>query len=252
MKIEFPKININNEPKIDVSQKVSEQIKERGVKITKRWVFWAKKLGLGSGLVLTVVVLIFILNLILYWFQSRGLITYFNFGLPALTFILKKLPFAYFTVAIVLLLIINFIINKTNLIYKKYYHLLLIIIWLVIIGGGFFLFYTDINNYFEQQVALSEKKIFILSEIYQGNVPCLPQDKNGVVGKVININNDTLTLQTLNNQKTIKVVGQSNLFTSIKKGQLIVAIGIGGETFFVANKIQVVTSEMLNYCIGQY
>jgi len=252
MKIEFPKINIIHEPRIDISKKVLAQIKKRRVKITERWVWWAKKLGLGSGLVLTALILIILINLILYWVQSHGLINYLSFGLPALTFILKKLPFIYFAIALVSLIIINFFINKTSLIYKKYYRLIIILIWLVIIGGGFFLFYTDINNYFEQEVALSEKKIFLLSEIYQGNVPCLPQDKNGVVGKVIEINNDNLTLQTLDNQKTIKVVGQSHLFTSIKKGQLIVAIGTGGETFFVVDKIKVVTPEMLNYCFGQY
>lgn len=244
-----PKTNL---PPIDVSDSVVNKIKTEKIKMTERWVFWAKKLGLGSGLALTALVLIILINLILYWIQSKGLINYLSFGWPALTFILKKLPFIYFTIALFLLVIINFFINKTSLIYKKYYRLILIIIWVVIIGGGLFLFYTNINNYFEQQVALSEKKIFLLSEIYQGNLPCLTQDKDGLVGKVIDINNDNLTVQTLDNQKTIKVVGQNFLFTSIKKGQLIVAIGTGGETFFVANKIKVVTPEMLDYCFGQY
>lgn len=237
---------------LDLSKTVLEKIKNDKIRMTERWKFLAKKLGLGGGLALTALVLIILINLILYWIQSKGLIYYLGFDLPAFTFILKRLPFIYFAIALILLLIINFFINKTSLIYKKYYRIILIIIWVVIIGGGFFLFYTNINNYFEQQVALSEKKIFLLSKIYQGNLPCLSQDKDGLVGKVIEINNDSLTLQTLDNQQTIKVVGQHQLFISIKKGQIIAAIGTGGETFFVADKIKVITPEIINSCLGQY
>lgn len=249
-KSEKPFQNVAN--KIDVSQKVLEQIKSRKVKITERWVWWSKKLGLGSGLIFTALILIILTNLILYWAQSHGLISHLGLGWPALTFILKKLPFIYFAIALVVFIIINFIINKTGLIYKKYYRLIIILIWLLIIGSGFFLFYTDLNSYFEKQVALSEKKIFLLSKIYGGNIPCLPNDKNGVIGKIIELNNDNLTLQTLDNQKTINVVGQRQLFTFLNKGQLIIAIGTGSETLLVADKIKEVTPEMIDYCFNQY
>lgn len=241
----------NTHRSIDVSGSVLDKIKKQKIKMTERWVFWAKKLGLGSGLTLTIIILIIIINLILYFFQSRGLILYLNFGLPAVALILKNLPFAYFAIAIILLVIINLIIKKTNIIYKKYYRLILIIIWGIIIGSGLFLFFTGLNDYFEKQAALSQKKIFLLSEIYKGEVPCLPADKAAVVGKVIEKGQSSIIIQTMDNQKKVTITGPKEIFIDIPLGRVVAAVGTGGETLFVANKIKVVTLEMMEGCLNQ-
>lgn len=241
----------NNQPKIDVSQKVLEKIKKQKIKITDRWVFWAKKLGLNSGLILTSVVLIIIINLILYYLQQNGLVIYLSFGLPALSLVLKNLPFGFIVLAIMLLLIINYLLKKTEFIYKKYFRTLILIVFLVIIIGGIFMFYSGINQTLARKVAESDKKIFILSEIYKGQIPCLLPDRNGIVGKVIEKNINNLTIQTLDHQKEIIMTGKDNLFDNIYLGQVIGAIGTGGENIFVADKIRAVTPEMINQCLNQ-
>jgi len=238
--------------KIDISQKILDKIDQRKIKITDRWVFWAKKLGFGSGLALTAVVLIFLINLILYYLQQTGSVIYLSFGLPSLALVLKNLPFNYIILAIILIVIIRLILRRTNLIYQKFYYLIMVVIAIVLIGAGIFLFYSGINNVLANKVAESDKKIFILSEIYQGQLPCFPPDRNGIVGKVIKKNINNVTIQTLDGQKEIIVTGPPNIFDNVYLGQIIGAIGTGGENIFVADKLKTLTPDLIKQCLTNY
>jgi hypothetical protein len=243
--------NANKQLNIDVSQKVLGEIKKRKVKITDRWVFWAKKLGLGSGLVLANLIIIIIINLLFYYLQKNGGLNYLSFGLPAVGLILNNLPFGIIFIGIVLFILNKYLLNKTDLIYQKYYRTIVVLLILITFAAGLFLYFSGINKTMEKLVAKSQNNIFLLSEIYQGQIPCLPADRGGIIGKVIERKEKTMTIQTLDQKKTVLISAPTENLSGFKIGENIVAIGTGGDSIFVANKVRAVTPEMIKQCFNQ-
>ncbi len=84
-----------------------------------RWVYVAKKIGLKSGLALTLVVLVFLVNIFFFYIKINDLIPLLHEGGRTWQEILHSLPYDLIIIILVFALFLNFIIKKFDFSYKK-------------------------------------------------------------------------------------------------------------------------------------
>lgn len=221
--------------KDNLAKKVSERIEKEHIKIRSKYTVAAQKLGLGSALVLTIILAIIAINLFLYWLDVTNNLGVLSLGNRGLLAFLESFPYIPFIGAIVLIVIASFILKKFDISYRAP---LLVAVGLLIalpILGGLGVRYSGINERIEAGVERGE--FAPLKPVYGLHAPVAR--KHTLVGTVNNTNNNILNVQV--GPKTIDVqvddeqeVVFSNFF---KPGDWIRAIGILTNNTFYADVI---------------
>jgi len=127
-------------------KKVIEKIESGEVKIKSRWFFLARKLGLQSGLALSVILLIIIVNAFFYYIKTNNLLSELHYGPSLWQEVLHFFPYDLVLIGVILILIINFLVRKFEFHYWKPFIIMFLLSALLIIILASILLVFDFNE----------------------------------------------------------------------------------------------------------
>lgn len=122
------------------------QIKSGKLDMRSRWLYVAKKVGLRSGLALSLVVLAFLFNIFFYYIKANNLLLSLHSGASTWQEVLHSLPYDLILFILLSIFCLNCIIKKFDFSYKKPFTLVSaffigVAIWIAII-----LFASNFNS----------------------------------------------------------------------------------------------------------
>ena len=186
--------------KNDLSAVIMEKIEKEGIKIRSKYLVLAEKLGLGSSLVLSIIISALFVNLILYWLKSSQNLDFLSFGSLGFLAFLESFPYLWLVAVVVFLIIASLILKKYDISYQKpYTWLVLTILFLAFMVGGV-VAVSGINEKLAQQV--SKGRFFPLKPFYQKGYGL--KKKNGIVGKIIKVEKSSLLVDVAG--QSVKVI----------------------------------------------
>ena len=94
-----------------IKNELMKKIKKDEIKMTSRWVCIAQKIGLKSGLALTILVIAFLVNAFLYYIKSNELLLSLHYGDTVWQKLLHSLPYDLILIIAAFVVILNFIFN---------------------------------------------------------------------------------------------------------------------------------------------
>lgn len=224
-----------------IQNEVMGQIKSGKVQLRSKYVFLAEKLGLGSAFVLTVLLAVLFFNLALFYLRASDNIAYLSFGSQGFLAFLESFPYLLVIVLVLLVFVAGWLIKKSELSYKKPFgYLALGLVGLVVIGG-IVLAFTNVAETIEQQTFESEVGGFLFKPFL---MHALEARHRGVVGRVIEIGNGYLTIQTPRALEKIIITADSVLPSqSLSEGVFVMAVGSRDDGNFTATKLQLINPE---------
>lgn len=212
------------------------EIKNKGIKIRSKYIFWAEKLGFGSGLVLSVFLSILLVNLILFYVSSLGYFEYLRFGRYGILAFLEALPYIWILGFIAFFVLAVIIFKKYDISYKKPFVYMMIILFVLIVMSGSLLAASSVNKKIDRVVMMSRVNHAIFDGFYSGD---MRGQKFGVMGLVLDNKGDILVVQTPHGVKLIKISDNSRLgVEAFKAGDIIVSAGRNANGEFEAVKIK--------------
>jgi hypothetical protein len=166
----------------DVKSKVMGEIRKKKIRMTCHAAILAKKLGLESAMLGSLIFGALLISVFFYFFKKTKLIKFVNLGVPGLKVLLTTIPYDYIVLFIVSIILAVYLANKLDLSYEnKVSGNILAIFFLMasIILGVFFI----LAGFHETVKGWSKNKI--------------PRD-NAVWGKVLEISPKEVTIQDEN------------------------------------------------------
>jgi len=236
--------NKSNNNLQELENKVMSEIKSGRVKLRSKYVFLAAKLGLNSALVLTIILAILFFNLVLFYVRATDNLKYLSFGADGLLAFLESFPYLLVISFILFLFFAGYLITKTNWSYKKPFRYFAVILIAFVLIIGSVVAYTDVSEHIEEQAFGNRLPgIFLKPFIGRG----LESRGRGIAGKIYEIDNDYLILETPLGFEKISLLelrcpdtSQSiNCQDQFEIGRFIIAIGKRTDSIFMANKIQI-------------
>lgn len=211
---------------INLSEKISKTIKEKGVKIRSRFSVLAERLGLESAAVFLVLVSILVIGLIGYALIQSGALEFTDFGFRGIGVILVNFPYELLIIAVLLIVIIAFILKRFDFSYKKNYSLIIA----VIVGGVvlFGLTTAALNIPGKIHDFVQNKNIPLVSPFFRERMGYNLKHEGAQIGEIIKIKKDSLIIKTPDNLE-IEVLYDENTFTpqdiEFEVGQKIAVLG---------------------------
>lgn len=150
----------------DIEKEIMSQIKKDEIKIKSRWVFIARKLGLQSGLALTVVVLIFLINAFFYYIKTNEILLPLHYGPAVWQKFLHSLPYDLILLIIIFLVFLNYIIKKFDFSYKKSFMLILTVLIIFTIVWASILFSSNFNNLLRSKLEREAVYVPFITDFY--------------------------------------------------------------------------------------
>ncbi len=142
------------------------QIKEDKITMRARWLFLAKKIGLQSGLALTILVLVFLINAFFFYIKSNNILPGLHFGSALWQKILHSLPYDLILIIVILLLILNYAIKKFDFSYKRPFAVIFTTLILFIILWASLLSASNLNHTLRGHFIRTDIHIPYLSDFY--------------------------------------------------------------------------------------
>ena len=183
---------MNDDKKINISDKVIKQIKDDDVKMRSKWIFVAEKLGMESGVLLSILIGIIMLSFVLYVVEKNGAFEFTEFGFGGWLVVFDNIPYDLVIIAIVFFIIANYIIRQFDFSYRKHFYLIScgVIFFIMIAGLG--LMWSGVSHSMFDKISGAK----ILSKVYENKITNVPSGEKAVVGKVVKISPNSLLLQT--------------------------------------------------------
>ena len=195
-------------------QPVMDQIKKGNIKIKSRLNILAEKLGLGSGVALITLLLVFVFSGIAYWFRTNQDLVVFSGPGYRLRLFLTTFPYLWLAMFVVFFTFLSYLLKKYDFSYKKPF----IFITALVIG---LIALLSIISYQHPLMANYYKKIT------RAKYTPKKEQLGFVVGEVIEVTNNGYFINTPNNQQfTVKYDPETILPSEpINTGDFVRAIG---------------------------
>lgn len=150
----------------NTKNKIMGKITDNSIKMKKRWIFIARKIGLQSGLVLTLIISIFFLNAFFFYIKSNNLLLPLHFGISVWQKFLHSLPYDLILIIIVLFALLNYIIRKFDFSYRISIATMISIFIIFIVFSAFMIFTSDFNILIRGRLQNSDMHIPYISDFY--------------------------------------------------------------------------------------
>lgn len=224
----------------NLENKIMARIKSGQVSLRSRYVFMAEKLSLGSAVVLSLLLAVLLAALVLYYFKTSDNLIYLSFGSRGLMAFLESFPYLTVAVTVILVLAAGYLVKRAEFSYRwPFKYLALGLVGFVILSGVA-LGAVGVGEKIEQESLRAgwAGGLFrpLLAPPYEG--------RRGLVGRVTEIGNDYLLVQTPRRVMRIDLSNlQATLPETIQEGIMVVAIGDRQEDSFAAKEIRLATPE---------
>jgi len=147
------------------------QIKSGRLDMRARWIYVAQKIGLRSGMALTSLILVFLLNIFFFYIQTNNLLPFLHEGANTWQEILHSLPYDLVIIILTLILILNFIVKKFDFSYKKPFKIMFSFVIGIVILGAIMLFISNFNFTVRNSLNRGGYYVPYLSHFYMERCP---------------------------------------------------------------------------------
>ncbi len=222
-------------PDEKLENSIMGKIKTGQVKIRSKYVFLAEKLGLGTAFALSSLLAILFFNLILFYLKETDNLKYLSFGRFGIFAFLESFPYLLVIAFIFLIVLVGYLMTKSDVSYKKPFGYLAVGMIAVIMIFGGILTYTNLGQNIQRQAMTGNVSARMFFS------PLTEARENGVAGVVYEKGDDYLVVQT---PQGLRKIGTSSIedMPVVEKGQFVIAVGEGGKNF-VAKKIRLFNKE---------
>jgi len=233
---------MENEEK-NIEQKVMAEINSGKVKLRSKYFFWMEKLGVGGIFALVFFLAIVFFSLILFYLRATDNWWYLSFGSRGLGAFLESFPYLLVIVFIGLILIAGTILKVSNVWYKKsFVYLGFILLGIILFVGTVFAVVGGAERI--------EGQAFNRPGIGRAFRPFLNgglDDRGrGIAGRVIEIGNNYLVIQTPHATRKVELNGAGEAIKDkLSVGEFIVAIGEKEGDAFKLKDIQIIDERMM-------
>jgi|GEM_PF-1447458 len=230
----------NKNKQINISDKVLDKIEQEDVKMRSKWFFIAEKLGLESGLLLSILVIIILLCFTLYIMDQKGAFEFTEFGPRGWPLIFANIPFELIILAVVFFIVSSFLIKQFDFSYRKPFYLISCGVLLLIGTIGAVLTWTGASHSMFKKVVDSK----MVKNYYENKTNIPPENDKAIIGRVVGYDNKSIYLVTTNN-RIIKI--NFNKEPQVAQGQVIKIIGKKNGEMFQAEIIRVIKPNNKRY-----
>ncbi len=150
----------------NIKEKIVSQIKKDEIKMKSRWLFVAQKIGLKSGLALTFILLIFLLNAFFYYIKSNNLLMWLHFGPATWQKLLHSLPYDLILIILAFSLFLNYLYKKFDFSYQRSLSLIVVTFFIIIVLGAIILFSTNFNVFLSHRLERYSIDVPFLTDFY--------------------------------------------------------------------------------------
>ncbi len=215
---------MNQDKKIHLEAKIMKKIKNEKIGFRSKYIFLARKLGLGGGLTLSLILAILFLNLTFFTLKASGNLEFLSFGKIGISVFLESFPYHWLLIGLIFFIITSIILSRYDISYKKPFKKLLSLLFLLIFAVSVVLTISGINEIVEEKVV--QGKIPLMRPFY-GKMKGIW--KNGLVGEIIEIQSHRLLVETREKKKVFIELTEDNLSllveSNFKVGDRIRAVG---------------------------
>lgn len=221
----------------NLENKIMSEITSGKVKIRSRFVVLTEKFGLGSAVILTLLLAALTFTVILFYLVSADSLAYLEFGNPGVWAFLESFPFPLVITMILLIFLAGRLLVMTGRVYKYSYGVVAVALLLVIFVTGLGLAATNVAE------KISDRQM--LAPFMH---PRLGEHGRGVAGKVIMIGENIIVIRTP--RSSVPVNTEELHWRTEDQPQLgvfILAVGKWQGPEFVATQIKMVKPEELRF-----
>lgn len=239
--------------KIDVSQKVIEKIRTSQVKMKSRLVFVLERLSIKSVFGLLLIIATLIISLMIFLIQQQSSSQLLGLGSKATSSFLSDLPWSWFFIAIIFILLATVILRKFTLAYRQTLKQSFISLAIIVILISSLLSLTG----FHQGLAAkaSELDISLLKSVYRRALTCDFDQEHLLIGKVISLDKEKRTVEVItvgHQPMTIQLFSDTKIIARPEVGEIIGAIGYKEGNIFYAQGVREITLLALkNRCLAE-
>lgn len=213
------------------------------VKLRSKYIFLAEKFGLGSAIILTILLAVLFFNLVLFYLRESDNLGYLSFGSRGLFAFLESFPYLLIVGLILLVLLAGFIMKKSGMNYKKPFGYLALALTIFIVLAGMVLAYTNIAQRIERESRGSHTVGRFFKPFFgQGS----GERQLGIAGRIVEIAGLNIVIQTPRDTQLIDLsLDTKDSPDDLEVGMFIMAVGVRTPEIFKAERIRVVDlSEM--------
>jgi len=226
---------MNQERKVHLETKVMKKIKDEKINFRSRYIFLAKKLGLGGGLTLSLILAALFLNLAFFSMRVSGSLEFLSFGRIGILAFLESFPYHWILIGLAFFTIASAILSRYDLSYKKPFKLILSVLIVLILIAGIALAISGLNEAMEEKVA--QGKVPLLQSFYRRREIW----KNGLVGTAMEIKKDGIVIETSEKKRVFIELTEDTLLPDgpdFKIGDRIRAVGEWSKENFQAHALR--------------
>ena len=175
----------NNMEEQDIKKNVLEKITKEEVKMTPRFHFVLKLVGLFALLILTLVVSSLLVSYILFTLKVSGHLFLLGLGMKGLQAFLLLFPWIYLIVDCILLVILDWLLKRFSFVYHSPVVYLTLATLAVILVFGFIINYTSFHGNLQKNAHNNQLPVF--RNFYQ-NLTDEHREQGVFIGTVLDIN----------------------------------------------------------------
>lgn len=225
----------------EIEKKIMTEIESGRVRLKSKYIFWAEKIGLRSAFVVTILSAILFFNLVLFYLKSSDNLAYLSFGNSGVFAFLESFPYLLVVAFIIFILLAGTIIVKSDFAYKSPFGFLALAIVAMVIVCGIVLTYTGVAEKIEQEAFGSRPGGFLFKPFLSRG---LEARHGGIVGRIMEIGNSYIIIQTPRASEKIILTNESSLpIEPLSEGIFIVALGSRDDGDFTVSKLRIINPE---------
>lgn len=197
---------MSRERKVNLEEKILRRIKEDNITLRSRYVFIAKKLGLGGGFVLSLILAVLFFNIAFFSLRNSGNLEFLSFGQLGLLAFLESLPYEWVIVAVLFFVGAGVLLSRYDIAYKKPFKILVAILVVLVLAGATILTISEVNEKLEEEAVEGRNPVLGLFYGRRKGVW-----RHGLIGEIIHIQGETLTIRTPENKQiTVEMVEEES------------------------------------------
>ena len=228
---------MSQDKKIDLKAKVMRKIRDGRVNFRSRYIFLAKKLGLGGGLTLSLILAALFVNLTFFGVKATGSLEFLSFGKKGILAFLESFPYHWILIGLAFFVFASIVLSRYDISYKKPFKRILAILLLLVFIAGAVISLSGVNEAIEDRVNQGH---FRFLRSFYGKRHGVWRD--ALLGEIAEVKIEGLMVDITEEETVFVKFTENTLFPAgadFNKGDYIQVIGEWEEEVFNAQVLQI-------------
>ncbi len=224
----------------NLEKKIMGEIESGRVTVRSRYLFMAEKLGLGSAMVLTVVLGSLFVALVLWYMKNSETLSYLSFGSDGILAFWESFPYGLLVSSIIIFLLIAYLFKKSGWVYKIPFGFIILALIACLSIIGIALNFTTLPG------QISRQEIGPAKPLFRSILPNQKMGKGGMVGKMAVWEDPRGMVLTPHGLRPINAeYAPENERKSITVGVTVMMVGRPEEGIFIVRHIRIIPKDRL-------